>query len=144
MAVACAESDAEIEGCWPVLVQLRSNLRKEDTVPTIRKQFAEGYRLAFVRRDGNVVGVAGYRILHNLVKGRHLYVDDLVTDEATRSRGVGTELMEWLCEFARAQQCAWLELDSGVQRFDAHRFYLRHRMFISSHHFSLKIEGRMR
>jgi len=105
----------------------------------IRKQYAEGYRLAFVRRDGKVAGVAGYRILHNLFKGRHLYVDDLVTDQTTRSHGVGAELMEWLCNLARAQQCAWLELDSGVQRFDAHRFYLRHRMSISCHHFSLHV-----
>jgi hypothetical protein len=40
---------------------------------------------------------------------------------------------------ARATGCAKLELDSGVQRFDAHRFYLRKRMIISSHHFSLEL-----
>ncbi|MGZ5001726.1 MAG: GNAT family N-acetyltransferase, partial [Chthoniobacterales bacterium] len=31
-------------------------------------------------------------------------------------------------------------LDSGVQRFDAHRFYLMKRMKISSHHFSLELD----
>jgi hypothetical protein len=30
-----------------------------------------------------------------------------------------------------------LHLDSGVRRFDAHRFYLNKRMNISSHHFSM-------
>ncbi len=139
MPVICVETDPEIQACWPVLVQLRPHLREADAVPIIRKQFAEGYRLAFVRRGEKVTGVAGYRIMHNLVKGRHVYVDDLVTDEAVRSQGVGAELMDWLCKFARAEGCAWLELDSGVQRFDAHRFYLRHRMFISSHHFSLQL-----
>jgi GNAT superfamily N-acetyltransferase len=139
MAVTCAQTDADIQACWPVLVQLRPHLRDEDPLPIVRKQFAEGYRLAFVRLGAKVAGVAGYRILHNLGKGRHLYVDDLVTDEAARSRGVGTELMDWLCQLARTEGCAWLELDSGVHRFDAHRFYLRHRMFISNHHFSLKL-----
>jgi GNAT superfamily N-acetyltransferase len=139
MAVECAESDGEIRECWPVLVQLRPHLKDADPVPIVRKQYAEGYRLAFVRLGGKVAGVAGYRLVHNLSKGRHVYVDDLVTDETARSQGVGAELMEWLCQFTRAQQCGWLELDSGVQRFDAHRFYLRQRMHISCHHFSLKL-----
>jgi hypothetical protein len=30
-------------------------------------------------------------------------------------------------------------LDSGVQRFGAHRFYLRRRMDITSHHFALDL-----
>jgi hypothetical protein len=32
-----------------------------------------------------------------------------------------------------------LDLDSGVTRFDAHRFYLRERMHIQSHHFALAL-----
>jgi GNAT superfamily N-acetyltransferase len=139
MPVVRAESDADIRDCWPVLAQLRPHLRDHDPIPIVRKQFAEGYRLACVRNGGKVAGVAGYRILHNLAKGRHLYVDDLVTDETARSQGVGAELLKWLCDLARSEQCSWLELDSGVQRFDAHRFYLRQRMHISSHHFSLKL-----
>jgi hypothetical protein len=31
-----------------------------------------------------------------------------------------------------------VELDSGVQRHDAHRFYLTNRMVISSYHFRLR------
>ncbi|MGZ5023946.1 MAG: GNAT family N-acetyltransferase, partial [Chthoniobacterales bacterium] len=34
-----------------------------------------------------------------------------------------------------------LTLDSGVQRFDAHRFYLMKRMKISSHHFVLDLSS---
>jgi hypothetical protein len=30
-------------------------------------------------------------------------------------------------------------LDSGVQRFGAHRFYLRRRMNITSHHFAIDL-----
>jgi hypothetical protein len=32
-----------------------------------------------------------------------------------------------------------LHLDSGVQRFAAHRFYLARRMDITCHHFALKL-----
>jgi len=40
---------------------------------------------------------------------------------------------------ARAAGCQSFELDSGVQRFDAHRFYLTNRMQIPSHHFRLSL-----
>ncbi|MDB6125714.1 MAG: family N-acetyltransferase [Pedosphaera sp.] len=139
MAVICAQTDSDIRDCWRVLVQLRPHLAEQDFVPVVRKQFAEGYRLAFIRHEGTVAAVAGFRVLHNLAWGRFCYVDDLITDEQVRSHGLGAELLQWLSDFATAEHCTRLELDSGVQRFDAHRFYLRHRMFISSHHFSRKL-----
>jgi hypothetical protein len=48
-------------------------------------------------------------------------------------------MLDWLIERARGEGCQSFELDSGVQRFDAHRFYLSNRMIISSHHFRLKL-----
>jgi GNAT superfamily N-acetyltransferase len=66
-------------------------------------------------------------------------VDDLVTDEALRSKSYGRQMLSWLIDQARAEGCESFELDSGVQRFDAHRFYLSNRMIISGHHFRLKL-----
>jgi GNAT superfamily N-acetyltransferase len=83
-----------------------------------------------------VRAVAGYRFLDQLVRGKVLYVDDLVTDEATRSRGYGEALLAWLYAQAREQRCTALELDSGVHRGGAHRFYFRQRMTISAYHFT--------
>ena len=74
-----------------------------------------------------------------LAWGKALYVDDLVTDEAARSSGVGAAMMGWLVTHAREAGCAELHLDSGVQRYGAHRFYLTQRMNITSHHFALRL-----
>ena len=54
-----------------------------------------------------------------------------------RSKGHGEALLHWLIAYARDQGCAAFELDSGVQRNAAHRFYLRHRTRISAYHFAL-------
>jgi len=88
---------------------------------------------------GKVAAVAGFRLLQSLSSGRFCYVDDLVTDGQTRSQGLGAELLAWLCDHARAEGCRRLELDSGVQRFAAHRFYFRQRMSISCYHFSREL-----
>ena len=137
--IRLATTDDEIRRCFPIVVQLRPHLDEPEFVPRIRRQMAGGYELAFVDDEGTVPAVAGFRLMDNLFAGRVLYVDDLVTDETARSRGYGKQLLDWLVDRARKEGCASLELDSGVQRFDAHRFYLTNRMVISSHHFRLKL-----
>jgi GNAT superfamily N-acetyltransferase len=130
----------EIVRCFPVMRQLRTHFENEKTfVEQVERQRAGGYRMAFLEDENDVRAVAGYRMVESLFAGRFCYVDDLVTDEAGRSLGFGGALFDWLVAEARAAGCAKLELDSGVQRFDAHRFYLTKRMIISSHHFSLEL-----
>ena len=141
MAVNLAQTDAEIYECWPVMAQLRPHLKEAEFLPRVRAQMRDGYQLAFVRHEGKAAAVAGFRILENLAWGHFCYVDDLVTDERTRSHGLGAELMKWLKELARERNCERLELDSGVHRHGAHRFYLRERMWISCYHFSLELGG---
>jgi GNAT superfamily N-acetyltransferase len=109
-------------------------------VQRIRLQQQGGYRLCFLSDGGIVRSVAGFRLFENLASGRVLYVDDLVTDSNARSEGFGQKTLEWLFEEARAAGCDTLELDSGVQRFGAHRFYLRNRLEISSHHFRIDLK----
>jgi GNAT superfamily N-acetyltransferase len=128
-------SDAQVAACHPVMAQLRPHIPSEGFVARVRQLETGGYRMACVIDDGEVRAVAGYRILDQLVRGRVLYVDDLVTDEQRRSRGHGDRLLTWLYDKARASGCSFIELDSGTQRVEAHRFYARHRMIISAFHF---------
>jgi GNAT superfamily N-acetyltransferase len=125
-----------VEDMLPVLRELRPDL----DAARLTAVYAEGHRqgLRFlVAYDGDrCVGVAGWRILALTFATRKLYVDDLVTASDGRSQGVGHALLAELEERGRAAGCTVLDLDSGVQRHDAHRFYLRERMHISSHHFS--------
>ena len=139
MAVRIAETDADLTACYPVMAELRPHVVSSEFVERVRRQQQLGYELAFVHDEGAVQAVAGFRLIEMLSSGRHLYVDDLVTRSASRSRGHGRALLDWLVVRAREQGCGTLELDSGVQRFDAHRFYFRERMSISSYHFRLEL-----
>jgi GNAT superfamily N-acetyltransferase len=121
------------------MVQLRSHLTPASFRERTHNQHREGYEIAFVQDGGVVTAVAGFRVMEMLAYGRILYVDDLVTDEAERSKGHGEALVDWLLEYARARDCVELQLDSGVQKFRAHAFYFRKRMHISAYHFALKL-----
>lgn len=132
---------AEIRRVHVVMRELRPHHADEHAfVRQVQKQMREGFRLAYIEEEGEIRGVAGYRILELLFSGRTLYVDDLVTREQDQSKGYGGQLFDWLIEEARREECHALTLDSGVQRFDAHRFYVRKRMRIASHHFTMSLE----
>ncbi len=142
MSIRLAESDDDILSCFEVMVELRRHLVREEFVERVRLQQSEGYQLVLLRDAEDVVAVAGFRITASLYAGRNLYVDDLVTAPTVRSQGHGQELFDWLIGLAREKGCEALHLDSGVHRFDAHRFYLRNRMNIVSHHFGIDLKNR--
>ena len=123
----------------PVLRELRPHLTDELFTQVMREAGPQGLRFTAVFAGERCVAIAGWRIVANTSAIRKLYVDDLSTAAADRSRGYGRMLMDELRERAIASGCRSLELDSGVQRFDAHRFYLRERMSITAHHFDLEL-----
>ena len=137
MEVKIVESERDVERICATLLELRSEFDRDGLIEQIKSQQAEGYRLAYVESRGEVLSVAGFVIGTKLGWGKHMYVDDLVTAERHRSSGAGSRLIEWLKAHARELGCEQLHLDSGVQRFAAHRFYLRHGFEIRSHHFSI-------
>lgn len=139
MSIQLAESDSQILGCFPVISQLRPHLEQNKFIEQIRYQMNERYQLAFLKIEDQTLAVAGFRISNCLALGKFLYIDDLVVDEFNRSHSYGQQLFQWLIEYARNHQCKHLSLDSGVQRFAAHRFYLMQRMNITSHHFSMEL-----
>jgi len=139
VSIQLGESDFEILKCFPIMSQLRPHQEPAKFVEQVRYQMKEGYQLAFLEVDEQAVAVAGFRISTCLASGKFLYIDDLVVDELKRSHSYGQQLFQWLIEYARNHDCEHLSLDSGVQRFAAHRFYLMQRMSITSHHFSIEL-----
>ena len=131
-----ASAEAEVAATYPVMSQLRPHVGRKEYVERVRRMREEGYRLAAVFEGDDVLCVAGFRIVEFLAHGRFLYVDDLVTDDGARSRGSGKQMLDWLADRARDAGCEKLQLDSGVQRHAAHRFYFREGMHITSYHFS--------
>jgi GNAT superfamily N-acetyltransferase len=139
-AIAEAKTPTQIARCYPVMRELRTHLSTSDElVERVQRQQKDDCRIVYLEAGDKIRAVAGDRLSESLFAGRFLDVDDLVTSTKDRSAGFGGQLFDWLVRFARAQKCQHLELDSGVQRFDAHRFYLMKRMSISSHHFTLKL-----
>ena len=140
-SIELAETDEQIADCFEAMAFLRPHLPRGYFVERVRAQAETGYRLAALREKGDptVRCVAGFRVLRQLAYGDVLYVDDLSTAESDRSKGYGNAMFDWLVEYAGRLGLTELQLDSGVQRFAAHRFYFRKRMHIHAYHFRLAL-----
>ncbi len=139
--IRLAQTNDELERCCRVLAQLRMAISEPELLLRVKSQMRSGYRLAYIAVDDVVVSVAGFRFGENLAWGKFLYIDDLVSDENERSSGHGALLFQNLLKYAQKNICATIHLDSGVQRFSAHKFYLREGLKIASHHFSMRLES---
>jgi len=137
MQVYVLESNSELDKVSEVILQLRPQYDLQSLKKQIEKQQKSGYQIAYVKQDGDVLCVAGFVVGEKLAWGKHIYIDDLVTSEQYRSTGAGAFLISWFKQYAKEIGCQQLHLDSGIQKFPAHRFYLRERFNIASHHFSI-------
>ena len=135
--IQVADSDTTIQGCFPIIAELRPHLMEDSFVAQVKRQMQNhGYTLAYLSKQDRVVAATGYRVAEYLAWGKVFYVDDLITSSTARKKGYGGELMDWLLREAKELGCEQLHLDSGVHRYDAHRLYMSRKLYISSYHFT--------
>ncbi|WP_227356144.1 GNAT family N-acetyltransferase [Haladaptatus salinisoli] len=118
-----AETAEERQEAFPILQELRSHLTEDSFDDLYAEMVEEGYRLFVGYEEGDPIAVVGVTISTNFYLRRHAYVYDLVTTESRRSEGFGEQLLSFVHDWAQQQGCAAVELESGLWRDDAHRFY---------------------
>jgi GNAT superfamily N-acetyltransferase len=143
--VRLALDEGEVGRCFEVMLELRPSLKSaEQFLELVREQQGEGYLLAYLEDGDDVVTVAGFRVQRMLSSGLTLYVDDLVTGAEYRSKGYGKVMLDWLVDQAKERGCDTFSLDSGTQRQEAHAFYFREGMRVTSFHFAKGLKGQLR
>ncbi len=76
--------------------------------------------------SGDLVGLCtAYLELDSVRYGQRCWVEDLAVDSASRSQGIGGKLLDRAEDWARERGASHFELDTGLTRADAQRFYER-------------------
>ncbi len=144
MTIRRAATPADLRKIYPVIRELRPHLSENEFVEqALRQAEAHSYILIYVEdAQGKPAAVAGYRKTEMLHWGKVLYIDDLVTAETARGHGYADHLFNYIVTEARENGLDAVHLDSGTHsgRWDAHRFYLKHGMNITSYHFVLNLK----
>lgn len=141
--IKVAETDEEIDKCYPVMAELRPHVAREDFLHQVRRQMAaSGFQLVYLSVGSDIKAVAGIRIAEWLARGKSLDLEDLVSAESDRSKGFGGKLFDWIVDLARKEDCTEVRLVSHVTRYRAHRFYLNKRMRLDAHFFSMSLNSK--
>ena len=126
MEVKVLKSPPELEAGYAVLKELRTNLTFTDFITLYKSAHqTDGYTLIGMVENDRYVAVMGYRILHDFVHGKHLYVDDLVVIRGQQSKGIGSKLLAYAEEIAEKQGCQGLRLCTGKENERGIKFYER-------------------
>ncbi|CAM4120704.1 GNAT family N-acetyltransferase [Bacillus wiedmannii] len=119
-------TEADLHNVFPVLQQLRTKLSREEASSLFQKMKEENYKLFSLRNEEDeAVSLAGVAICTNFYNEKHVFVYDLVTAEAHRSKGYGNVLLSYIENWGKENECESIVLTSAFPRLDAHRFYER-------------------
>ncbi len=139
MKIKIAENQKDCIKCFEVIQTLRPHLTLERFLELINLMKKEGYTLIYIEENGIGVSACGYRYLTTLFDGKYIYIDDLTTLKEARGKGYAGALFDFVAKRAKSEGLSAVHLDSGQQRYDAHKLYLNKGMKIVYHHFRLEI-----
>lgn len=117
-------TEDEFRAAWVIMKELRGHLDEKTFMQRVADMRPSGYRLIAAEEAGTIVALAGIGKEMNLYYGKYMWVYDLITTEAGRSKGHGLALMRRIEELARDEGCDVVALSSALHRKDAHRFYI--------------------
>lgn len=114
----------DLKRSFPVLKELRPHLNLSDFLFLYEQSHKnDGYEIVAIEEDGEIIAVMGYRFLFDLVRGKHVYIDDLISTELARSKGLGAELLQYAENVAKESNTRSLRLCTGLDNERGMKLY---------------------
>jgi GNAT superfamily N-acetyltransferase len=121
-----AKTKEDLERCFQVMRELRPHLTYSTFIEIYENSKCDDYEIVAIEDGSQIVALMGYRITWDMVRGKYLYIDDLVTTEQVRSQGLGAQLLKYAEEKARELNCkGGLRLCTGMSNERGIKFYER-------------------
>lgn len=115
---------SDFDLAFPLMKELRPHLDFENFELLITQaRLQNKYCLIGLFKHDHYIALMGYRILFDLVHGKHLYIDDLVVSHKFRSQGLGLQLLQYAEKEAQKEQCKVMRLCTGIDNMRAMSFY---------------------
>lgn len=134
-------TDSDLKRVFQIMSELRPHLTFNEYLEIYNQaKLADNYQIVAAEFDDEIVALIGFRVLSDFVRGKHLYVDDLISIEKFRSRGIGAKLLEFAKERAKEFGCKSLRLCTGIENIRATKFYESNGWSKRAFAFTIKLE----
>ncbi len=121
----------DLDGLLELYTQLHDNLipEKSESLTALWQTVLDdkNHHIIVAEEDGKIVSSCVCVIIPNLTHGQQPYalVENVVTDEAYRGRGLATACLDYAKELAIKENCYKLMLLTGSKKESTLRFYER-------------------
>jgi len=78
--------------------------------------------LFLAEEEGSIIGTLSL-VIYDIPTGKKAWIEDVVTDESARGKGIGHSLVEAALDYAREQGLKKIDLTSSNDRASAHALY---------------------
>ena len=85
--------------------------------------------------EEKLVAISGYWINTRLYCGKYLYIDHFVVNEGLRSKGIGKQLLQYIRDIAKLEECDQVCLDTVIGNSSAQKFWFNDEFKIIGFHF---------
>jgi len=115
----------------PSLLELYQQLHSDDVIDEVTAKSIwqniknQDIKYFVAKENGKIIASCYICIISNLTRGGRSigFIENLITDEKHRRKGIGKTILENAIKYAKEQNCYKVLLQSGNKRTDAHPLY---------------------
>lgn len=131
----------DVVSAYKVICQLRNHIDLKTYQTLIQKMRVEAYELWVYEELSEIKAALGLRTYTDFVRGTHLYIDDLVVSEDSRSKKIGAKLLAFAEEEGKRRGIASLRLACAMSNTGGMKFYEREAWTKRSYNYVKKLIG---
>jgi hypothetical protein len=108
-------------------------------IARFEEMLTQNYECFGVYFKDEIIGVFGLWFMTRHYAGKSCETDHIYIKSEYQNRGFGKEIFEFIFRYSREKGCEASELNSYVQNFRSHKFYMNHGFIIKGYHFLKKL-----
>jgi len=140
MIIRQLDSLKDMLDLYPVIAHMYPDMSFDSYSDILKERVENGYNMVAVFDGEDCVSAAGFWFGIRFYCDRFLQLDNMVTVPEFRDKGAGTMALEWIKSLAKKEGCKRILVDSYVENFDAHRFFLREGFVIRGYHLNYTVD----
>ncbi|MGA8855206.1 MAG: GNAT family N-acetyltransferase [Christiangramia sp.] len=126
-----------------VLPFLKKLYRDPPEEPVLKERllemFDQNYECFGIYFNEKLIGVFGLWFMTRHYAGKSCEPDHIFISKEFQGKGIGKSLFAFIEEYAASKNCETLELNSYVENFGSHKFYMNQGYVIRGYHFLKKL-----
>lgn len=103
------------------------------------EMFEQNYECFAIYLNEEVIGTFGLWFMTRHYAGKSCEIDHVFVKPKYQNRGFGKEIFEYIFNYSKRKGCETSELNSYVQNFKSHKFYMNLDYVIKGYHFLKKL-----